>query len=95
MSAPVYRTRIERRCAEGAPSVVAASCRHERRRVFRLWAGPPRAGHPPDVSRTPLRVEAAIGAVHTYAEHQRLVPADLLSSRISQWTARHVPMNTQ
>jgi hypothetical protein len=32
-SAPVYLTRTERRCAEGAPSVVSAKCRHGRRRA--------------------------------------------------------------
>ena len=36
-SAPVYRIRIERRCAEGAPRAVPASCRHGRRRACRPW----------------------------------------------------------
>ncbi len=35
-SSPVYLTRIERRCAEGAPSVVSAKCRHGRRRAYLL-----------------------------------------------------------
>lgn len=34
-SAPTYRIRTGRRCAEGAPSVAPASCRRDRRRVFR------------------------------------------------------------
>lgn len=36
-SAPPYRIRTGRRCAEGAPSVAPASCQRGRRRVSRRW----------------------------------------------------------
>jgi len=64
MSAPAYRTRIERRCAEGAPSVVPAPGRHDRRRVFRLWAGHIIASRTRDTQQRCSRAEHAIGAVH-------------------------------